>query len=863
MREGGPQGLHYVFKNYDDFKAHYKMTKLIGLLSQIVGALWVIVIVFLYFFSVQGGEISWRISHLYYMDSFRALFGWGSAKELPPLLLLILIIGIEYLLFYLWRRFSTKEKTIDIQLSPFLLLIIFSFIFFTVAFSWFGFYRITKTPFFTPYSGIFHHYGFVLSALGFILFLCASLGKFFLQFIRPHESFDLKEFLLSFGMGAVLISLLLFVCGLFGWLRSIPIWGICVAALAISYKELWQWLKTFFKPQIHFQGSYVDGRIILFFILSIALCHNVLELIRPIPIGFDDLAVYMNAPRLLASGGELLTGIDAYSWGLFMSMGFLLFDSTTTTLFLSFAGGLLAFFGFYVCVQSYCEQLNRPRSQVNTYALFTATLFYTLPAIVFQSAKDMKVDLASLFFMLLAFLSFLTWRKKGQVEVRSLWLSGLFLGFAFTIKYTALFFIVAMLLYALLIIWKRHSKNIGITLIVLIACIGAPFAPYGIKNIVDTRQISVQSLRTGKIVAPSIAMNPPLTVLNGEISDLHSTGVHEEQGRYTGFDRGIRKYLLLPFTVTFNPLVSGMHVDIGYLFLALIPLGVILFIRKPEGGNFLSRSKVSLANSSLSFPGSREDRSPNIEVDSPCLRRAGCFRGNDGKGIYEILFVGIIYWLLWGIFAKGVIWYGFGGFIFLFLLIVEIMHQLKKEYWTGLRFAANSAIILWLLCALCLRTANLPFYAVVVDPVGLAYAGGVIDEQGYMKQKIPTYLTIMKIVNDDIDANKENPPKTYRVGTFMKYFIHQNSTLVLDDNQLDIFMSLSRDHDDQKTIARFKNAGFKYMIIDTHTATIDKTPERTLTAKYLGLINFIERNRKDLKVILDNPGHAIKLIQIL
>ena len=278
----------------------------------------------------------------------------------------------------------------------------------------------------------------------------------------------------------------------------------------------------------------------------------------------------------------------------------------------------------------------------------------------------------------------------------------------------------------------------GISLILLIICIGAPFAPYGIKNILDTGQISVQSLRAGKIVAPSIAMNPPLTVLNGAISDLQPTGVHEEQGRYAGFDQGIRKYLMLPFTVTFNPLVSGMYVDIGYLFLALIPLVILIFIRKPL-----------------------------IEMDSR-------FRGNDKKMPYEILFVGIIYWLMWGFFAKGVIWYGFGGFIFLFLFIVEIIHQLKKEYWTGLRFAANSAIILWLLCTLCLRTANLPFYASFVDPVGLAYAGGVIDGEGYMKQKIPTYLTIMKIVNGDIDANKEDPPRIYRAGTFIKYFIHQN-----------------------------------------------------------------------------------------
>jgi hypothetical protein len=796
------------------------MKKMVGILSQVFCTLWIIVVVFFYFFNSIGGEITWRASHQYYIDSIRSLLTGSRGGGLHPLVFILVVIGIEYLLFYLWRRFHAGEKKIDIHLSPFSLLILFSVFFFVIAFGWFVFYHVAPAIYLAPYAGIFTHYGFIIVCLGFILLLCASLGKYVLQYMKRDESYDLKEFLLSFGLGAVLLTLILFICGLFGWLQSIPVWGICIASLIISYKELWQWLKSFFKPQIHFQGSYVDVRIILFFIFLIVLSHNVLELIRPIPIGFDDLAVYMNVPNLLARGGRLLSGIDACSWGIFMSLGFLLFHSTTIALFLSFLGGVLAFFGLYISVQSYCEQRDMNRSQANTYALFMATLFYTLPTIVFQSAKDMKVDLAAFFFMLLSFILFMAWRKKDQGDVKSLWLSGLFMGFAFTIKYTALFFIVALLLYALLSMWRRQQKNAAVTIFVFIICIGVPFAPYAIKNIAETQQISIQSLRTGKIEAPWISLNPPLAGLNGQLPAPTPTGVQEEQGRYAGFDQGIRKYLMLPLTVTFNPIAFGMYVDIGYIFLALIPLAIILYIRTHEGGHSL-----------------------------PLL--------------YEILFVGGIYWILWGIFAQGVIWYGYGGFIFLFLLIVEIIHHLKKEYWTGLRYAVNICIIVWFLCTLCLRTASLPSYGIFIDPVGLAYARGVIDEQGYWKQKIPAYLTILKIINSDIAMNKENPPKTYRVGTFIKYFIHHNNKLVLDDNQLDVFMFLSQDHDDQKTIARFKNAGFKYLIIDANTATIDNTPGKTLTAKYQALTHFIQQNPKDLKVIIDEPEHAIKLIQIL
>ncbi|MCG6535749.1 MAG: hypothetical protein L7F78_13885, partial [Syntrophales bacterium LBB04] len=357
-------------------------------------------------------------------------------------------------------------------------------------------------------------------------------------------------------------------------------------------------------------------------------------------------------------------------------------------------------------------------------------------------------------------------------------------------------------------------------LLVLIVGIAVPIAPYAVKNIVDAGQITWQSLRIGKSGIPAMHLDPPLPGLMGQRPILSSTGVEEEQGRYAGFGQGIRKYLLLPFTITFNPLVAGMYVDIGYIFLALLPLALILYLGRPESGSSLP------------------------------LRQ-------------EIILVGAVYWLLWGLFARGIIWYGFGGFIFLFLFLVEIIHILQEEYWRGLRYAVNTAIILWFLCTLCLRTANLPAQAVFIDPVGLAYAGGIIDEQGYLQQKTPAYLTILQIINSDIAANKEHPPRIYRVGTFIKYFIHRNNELVLDDNQLDIFMFLSQDQDDKKTIARFKHAGYKYLVIDTNAATIDKTPGKTLRAKYHALTNFIEQNHESLKVIVNEPKQAIMLIQIL
>jgi hypothetical protein len=787
-----------------------------GIFIQIISALWIISIASLFFVSISDGKISWRASHIYYIDIFHSIL--TRKIEIFPLLSLVIIISVEYIFLCLWKRFHSKQKSLDIHLSPFGLLIIFSFIFFIIAFIWFMYHHIARDAFIAPYPGIFFHYGSVAAVFSFVLLLCASIGKYAFNCLKREGSYDLKEFLFSFGLGVMLIVLLLFILGCFRWLQSAPLWIILGVLLSLAHKELWQWLKIFFRPQIHFQGAYADVRIILFLLFSIVLGHNILELIRPIPIGFDDTSIYINLPHLIAQKGGLLSGYDAYSWELFVSLGYVLFHSTTITLFLSCLGGILAFLGIYVSVKSYCEQRSIHKSQGNGYALFAATLFYSLPAVVFQSTKDMKVDLGVQFFMILAFISILSWRNEGQHNFGSLWLTGLFMGFSFTIKYTALFFIIAMSLAILMLMAKRKEKRSCIAFLIYIVCIGTPFLPYGIKNIAETKQLSVQSLRSGKSSAPVIAANPPMTSVREQLPDI-SKGVQEEQGRYLGYDHGIRKYLLLPFTVTFNPLVSGAYVDIGYVFLAVIPLIIIMHARS---------HKKSETNS------------------SPLLLQTICF--------------GSLYWLLWALFAKGVIWYGYGGFIFLLILIIEVLYQLKDLNWTFLRYITNSAIVFWLVCAICLRTVSSS--ALSIDPVGLAYAAGTIDENEYIKQNVPAYLNISRLINDDIDKNKENPPKTYRVGTYIKYFIHQNNILVLDDNQLDIFMFLTQDHDDQKTIARFKNAGIKYLIIDTNTPDLDRTPGKTLRTKYQALIRFIKQNRSNFDIIYDEPLGNIQFIEI-
>ena len=45
---------------------------------------------------------------------------------------------------------------------------------------------------------------------------------------------------------------------------------------------------------------------ILFMILTFLISVNFINIVRPMPIGWDDLGVYMNFPQIMANNGEMM-----------------------------------------------------------------------------------------------------------------------------------------------------------------------------------------------------------------------------------------------------------------------------------------------------------------------------------------------------------------------------------------------------------------------------------------------------------------------------------------------------------------------------------------------------------------------------
>jgi hypothetical protein len=359
-----------------------------------------------------------------------------------------------------------------------------------------------------------------------------------------------------------------------------------------------------------------------------------------------------------------------------------------------------------------------------------------------------------------------------------------------------------------------------------------PLLPFAIKNATSVEKItSYGTFLYGKSTTPIIKLNkndpdgedpyksirdiPEFKTLNQN----SSTNGSLELSRYLGDKKpAILNYLYLPFSETLNSNVAGQYVDIGFLFLAFIPLLLILF------------KKI------------RNDSKKNLVL------------------LYEVLAVGIIFWLMWVFFAQGIIWYGFIGFSFLLIVLVEILDSIIKRKRWALSAIVGFIIVVWFVSTLILDLSYSPGLAQSVSPIALSYARGSIDETEYISKYIGGYSVIRKI-NDEIDGSK-NPPKIYVIGKYESYFIRDNDKLVLED-QLQTFAMISYDHNDQATIRRMKDAGFKYIIVSASQGFTSGEFADQFNQHLSDLFKLFQNNPSDFKLLSDPAKGKTVVVEIL
>jgi hypothetical protein len=272
---------------------------------------------------------------------------------------------------------------------------------------------------------------------------------------RLFADFDDRstEFRVVTGMTLGLASYLFFLSistSAFGYSLA-TVFVPLVAMLAIGWREALHSVRGLVKPVFRYENHKTDEGIsklvalpllsteLLFLVLTFLIGVNFINVVRPMPIGWDDLGVYMNYPRIMAETGEI-ERLGIVAWQTLTGIGFL-FRSATQAFFLNQIGGILSVVTIGLFLKRIISFSDSKKSYLNLPLLF-ATLVYAMPMIVFQQAKDMKLDpglLAITTGAIFVVYELVRAKKEDRSEFWKLAaLAGFLAGIAFAIKFTTL-----------------------------------------------------------------------------------------------------------------------------------------------------------------------------------------------------------------------------------------------------------------------------------------------------------------------------------------------------------------------------------------------------------------------------------------
>ncbi|MBI2117849.1 glycosyltransferase family 39 protein, partial [Candidatus Peregrinibacteria bacterium] len=222
-------------------------------------------------------------------------------------------------------------------------------------------------------------------------------------------------------------------------------WVLVLGIPVLLFRHAVYWLRRFLFTSWTVPLSWRDPAWLLLWLLLSYFALNFLNVVRPFPIGWDDLGSYLNRPRLLISYGHFIHSMASFQWEYLTSLGFLLFgyDSTFGTiasLMVNWMAGILAVLAIFAFLRVF----------LGGGGLLAALLYYTLPLVGHFSFADMKVDNAvfamGTYSVLALFFSLFSPSAAMEEHQRHRWIivSGAFAGFAFGMKPTAVMGIFAL-----------------------------------------------------------------------------------------------------------------------------------------------------------------------------------------------------------------------------------------------------------------------------------------------------------------------------------------------------------------------------------------------------------------------------------
>ncbi len=381
--------------------------------------------------------------------------------------------------------------------------------------------------------------------------------------------------------------------------------------------------------------------------------------------------------------------------------------------------------------------------------------------------------------------------------------------------------------------------------------------------------------------------------------EVVQNSVREEIQRYMGYEPLLQRYLSLPYDTSMNSNVQGAFVDISYLSLAILPIIFLLgFKSKPSLGIpfmllLLFFIGISISNGSLftnygvvNIDQINERTEVNMpegfvanvyqriqSICAPMNKAINSISGENDHITYPLLMLIFVlsYFLIarriqhlperqkmlinftfffsfmWVLLTAGIVWYGYPIIALGFLLIIAGLSKIHNQTdWLskGIAYLSFGVIGLYLLSSFLYRYSNYQTYVGDVAPKVLYDIGEMNYQAGKSNRKQVFDGFFQGGGWDAIQRiNQEDQSLVYRIGTVFPYFIKKNDRRVLLDNQLGIFFQLNRKYQNKGLLAKILKAnGYKYILVDLNTHTIDKTPEQTLKKKFIDFLEFCNAN---------------------
>ncbi len=725
----------------------------------------------------------------------------------------------------------------------------------------------------------------------FFLLNLLVLGRFLLtRALQLTSLHPLLTLCFSFGIGALAWVAILWTLAVFGLLHTTPVRLLFVGIPIVLFPQTVWWAKEAWNRTFTLEATWKSLVPVLGWLLITYLALNFLNVVRPFPIGWDDLGSYLNRPRLLASYGTFIPSMSQFQWEYLSSLGWILFGydswvASTFAMIINWSAGLLAVLSVYAFGRLYFGRGG---------GLLSAILYYFLPMVGHFSFADMKIDNAVFFASTIALLGvfaaiFPPPGSEAPTETtrrRMLLAAGLMAGFAFAIKPTAVLSILmissiiggailgplgftGMAIAGFAVLQKfggidvnaiagkamlgvTLSQSIAFIVTLLIALAPLGYALYRKKNLVRPLLLSLGFFVVGTAVAAApwmlhnawlkqhwsptamltapdratpqifyeqqaevermqipagvpVRYLPPELKLDPRNPACTISARTEELDRYWGFSTGFLHYLTLPWR-------QVMNIDAFGYYVTLMP-ALLLF---------------------------------------PLLLLVPFFWTQERRWL-RLLFAGTCVFLIqWMFAANGIPWYGVGMFLgFVLTLEAFIAYAPDKPNRSLFGFLITMGIIVCLLNRLWQFDSQKNIFE---------YPLGKVTASALREMTIPDYDN----VRDSVVSRHEtltDTPYTFRMGTFISYFIPKNREILpLADNQVGFFNCLNQERDHLLTLKRLIALGFNSIIFDTNTQTIERDPNGTLHQKVNAFMDFANDQALGLSIPVYDPGNGIAYI---